>query len=231
MTSRNGIFNSITYRPNAPGSSNSPGVTFSSAADGPAHPNLSFFGVSDYYNNIRNDWRKTEATASKAPVQGSSSSTSSPVASGSQLASAGVSSGLSTISGPVGMAAYVSQQVGQGINSIQSANTTAQIAKDYAANSQAHGVNVGRNSDLIKQQQEAIRDKAFQGGSIGSLFGPIGALIGHAIGGLHESNPTLLNTAVSPGGQFNPSDTRVANSASSAAPSGISTLQDNVTNN
>lgn len=226
----NAIFNSISFRPNQSGSSNSPGVNFNPTVDGPANPNLNFFGVSDYYNNLRTDWTKIEAKSSENALKGASPSNVQSTA-GSQLASAGVSSGLSTISGPVGLAAYISQQVGQGINSIQSAETGKQIQQDYAKNIQAHGVNVQQGADLVRGQQEAIREKAFQGGSIGSLFGPIGALIGHAIGGLHESNPDLLKTAVSSSGQINPYDTRISASASTAAPSGISTLIDNVTGN
>nr|WAL01501.1 hypothetical protein [Electric ant polycipivirus 2] len=223
--SRNAIFNSISFRPTTAGSSNSPGVSFAPSIDGPAQPNMSFFGVSDFYNSVRSDWNKTEAKVAANAIKGSPSSA---ISTGSAAASAGVSTGLSAASAPLGMAAYVSQQIGQGITQIQSANTEQTIQDDYAKNQQAHGTNVGVNSNIIRSQAEAVRGRAEAGGMIGSLFGPIGALIGHAVGGAVSSNPDLLKTAVGTFGQVNPSDTGIANSASLAAPSGVSTLQDNV---
>lgn len=246
----------ISFAPSNSGSSNSPGVEFSAMSDGPADPLLNFFPLQNSYSNFVSGGTQSGTFGGRSFPQGSSSAAMAqsrvpPTANlgkaiGSEFAarqgivtpmaqnlanSAATSSGLSTISGPVGMAAFISQQLGQGINAIQTANTTKTIESDYAKNLQQHGTNVGLNSQIVKGQQEAIRDKAFQGGSVGSLFGPIGALIGHAIGGISQSNPDLFKTAVSSGGQFNPSDTRVSQSASTAAPSGISTLQDNVTGN
>lgn len=217
--SRNAIFQSFTFRPDSATTSNSPGVSFLNSSDGPPQPNLSFFGTSDFYSSLSKDFSTTSAKLQ----QNSSSMLSSAAPSAPRAVGSG-------ISGTAGMAAIATQQLGQGIGQVMTANTENQIQKDFAQNQQSHGVNVGLNSSLIRENAETIKGSMNAGANVGALFGPIGALIGHAIGGISQSNPDLLKTAVTTGGQFNPSDTGIANSASTRGITGNSTLVDNVGN-
>lgn len=141
-----------------------------------------------------------------------------------------VSAGESIAEGsnPVGLALIVNQQLGQAVNSTMTQGTEQQITSDMVHNSQQNGLNVGLNSQLIRSTQEQTRSNQDLGGTIGSLFGPLGALIGHAIAGTVQPSPNLLNTANSFGGALNPSDTNVVDSASTASLSGQSNLVDNV---
>nr|WPV63630.1 MAG: hypothetical protein [Wufeng shrew polycipivirus 5] len=140
----------------------------------------------------------------------------------------GTSLATSAISGPVAAAAAISQAVGEGINSIQTGQMNTQISKDYARNATQHAPNADLNANLIKSQQENTRNYAAAGGSIGALFGPVGALIGHAIGSSTSNSKIDLNTTSSFGGRINASDSGIAASASTSAPTNQNLQQDNV---
>lgn len=215
--SRNALFSPYSFKPDSPGSSNSPGVTFSRMADGPSNPNLSFFGTSSFYSDLSKTFNVSTSQAST----NSARMLSQPAPAAPRAPAAG-------ISGAAGLAAVTAQQLGQGIGGVMTANTEAQIQKDYATNAQSHGIGTAINSSLIRENAESIKGSQSAGANIGSLFGPVGALIGHALGGVAPSNPNLLNTASSVSGQFNPSDTGVAAAASTRGATGVSNLVDNV---
>ncbi|ASK12209.1 hypothetical protein [Lasius niger virus 1] len=141
------------------------------------------------------------------------------IAEGAEIASAGT---------PWGLAALINQQVGQSVNSAITTGQENISSQDYMSNINQHGVNVGLNASLIQNQQQQTIKAGSAGGGIGSIFGPLGALIGHAVAGTVQANPDLFNTAASSSGWINPTDTTAANSASAAAPTGDSTMQDNV---
>lgn len=141
-----------------------------------------------------------------------------------------VSSGEAIAEGsnPVGLALLVNQQLGSAVNNTMNQGTEQQITKDMIINSQQNGLNVGLNTQLVRAAQEQTRSNQDLGGTIGSLFGPLGALIGHAIAGVVQPDANLLNTANSFQGAVNPSDTGVVASASTASLTGQSNLVDNV---
>lgn len=217
--------------------SNTSGVTFSSAVNGPTTPSLSF---------LQPDFRAQEVQAILSGRQGTSTVPQNKLPNAGMVKDTGIrmsnavktavpatagaiSSAGAMISGPASMAAYVSQQIGQSIAAAQSTATENQIQSDFGSNVKQHGVNVGLNAEIIRNAGEANRNRAETYGTIGSLFGPIGALIGHAIGSSMNYTPDL-NTAASFSGNVNPTDNRVANSASTVAPSGQSNMIDNVSN-
>nr|WPV03045.1 hypothetical protein [buhirugu virus 17] len=129
---------------------------------------------------------------------------------------------------PWGLAAIINQQIGQGVNSILTSQSQNVSSQDYMQNINQHGVNVGLNASLIQNQQEQTIRNQQSYGNFGSILGPVGTLIGHAIAGTVQANPSIFNTAASSSGWINPTDTVAANSASSATQSGQSTMIDNV---
>lgn len=130
--------------------------------------------------------------------------------------------------GPWGLAAIVSQQVGQATSSAIVSGLQNQSQSDYVQNLNQHGLNVGLNADIIRANQEnTIRDQQ-TGGLIGSFFGPIGALIGHAVAGYASANPGALNTAGSFNGWVNPQQSNIVASQSTAGDPGTNTQVDNV---
>lgn len=150
------------------------------------------------------------------------------VATTAKTVGAGATTALSFASGPAGAIAAAAQAIGEGVNQIQTSQTNTQISKDYSHNISQNGVNVGLNADLIRTSQQNTNNYASAGGSIGALFGPLGALAGHAIGSALSNSDINLRTASSFAGKINPSDTGIATSASTAGASGVSTMQDNV---
>lgn len=125
---------------------------------------------------------------------------------------------------PLGIAALINQQVGQGLNQALTASMQNTQSQDYIQNIQQHGVNVQLNADLIKSAEQQTIDAKTAGGNLASLFGPLGTIIGRAAAGTVQQNSNFLNTDASFSGWVNPSDTGIANSASTADPSGQSDM-------
>ncbi|UHR49691.1 MAG: hypothetical protein GuPV2_gp2 [Guiyang polycipivirus 2] len=125
---------------------------------------------------------------------------------------------------PFGIAAIVAQQLGSGLNQALNTSLTNQQSQDYLSNINQHGVNVSLNADLIKNAEQQDIDSKSAGGSIGSIVGPLGTLIGRSIAGDVQQAPGYLNTAGSFSGWVNPTDTSISQSASTASPSGDSTM-------
>lgn len=170
---------------------------------------------------IRNLWSAQQSTQATA----SSLKTATNVGRG---VAAGGTAALSFASGPAGAIAAAMQALGEGVNAIQTSQTNTQISKDYAHNMSQNGVNTGIQAELMRTSQQNTNNYASAGGSIGALFGPLGALAGHAIGSALSNSSVDFRTANSFGGKTNPSDTGISASASTAGASGNSTLVDNV---
>lgn len=197
-------------------------VTFSKGAQGPFAKGVTFGAPTQLQSGIRDIWAKQEAQLAR------NSNTLRNVGTVARGTGVGATIGASAISGPAAALGAISQAVGEGVNSIQNSNISNQISKDYSQNIRQHGVNVGLNSDLIKLSQENTRNYASAGGSIGALFGPIGALVGHAIGSSVSNTSLNLNTAASFKGMIDPTDSRVAQASTTNSFSGTSNLIDNV---
>lgn len=211
-----------------------------------ANPNnLSFFGTSSFYSGVNSDWNRIERTVSENAAAQEGTQLTSTLSENSRLGlgfqselalpetmveSSEVESGIAegeVVAGasvPWLAAAMINQQLGEATNQTMTAKTNESITNDYSQNLAQHGLNVGLNSAIIRDQQESINQSANAGGSFGALFGPIGALIGHAVAGTVAANPSLLNTANSFGGMYNPSDTNAVASATTADLSGESNL-------
>lgn len=139
-----------------------------------------------------------------------------------------VGEGVAEASNPVGLALLVNQQLGSAVNQTINQGYEQQITKDQTQNAQAHGLNVGLNSALVRANQEQTLSNQNLGGTIGSLFGPLGALIGHAIAGTVPAQSNYLNTATSFGGNINPSLDSVVNAQTTEQQSSTSQISDNV---
>jgi hypothetical protein len=135
---------------------------------------------------------------------------------------------IASASTPWTLAAIVNQQLGEVTSKAMTTGLQNQSASDYAQNIQQHGLNVGLNAGIIQSQQEnTIRNQEL-GGSIGSFFGPIGALIGHAVAGYASVNQDQLKTAGSFDGMVNPQQSGIVASQTTAGDQGQQTQVDNV---
>lgn len=135
---------------------------------------------------------------------------------------------IASASTPWTLAAIVNQQLGEVTSRAITSGLQNQSSTDYAQNMQQHGLNVGLNASIIQsQQQNTIRNQEI-GGSIGSFFGPIGALIGHAVAGYASVNQDQLKTAGSFEGMINPLQSGIVASQSTAGDLGQQTQVDNV---
>lgn len=180
---------------------------------GPADP----WGLTNTGNNIIDD----DAIASEAEISESVEAAEevTGIAEGAEIASSGT---------PWGFAAIVNQQIGQATSQAISTGMKNQSVADYANNTTSHGLNVGLNASLIQDRQASTIRQQELGGTIGSFFGPVGALIGHAVAGYASVNPQFLDTASSFQGWINPQQTGIVASQSTAGNLGTSTQIDNV---
>lgn len=129
---------------------------------------------------------------------------------------------------PWGLAAIVNQQLGQATSQAITKGLQNQSTSDYASNINSHGLNVGLNASIIQSQQENTIRNQETGGLIGSFFGPIGALIGHAVAGYASQNMDQLKTAGSFDGMINPQQQNIVSSMTTTGDPGIQTQVDNV---
>nr|UMO75670.1 MAG: hypothetical protein [Polycipiviridae sp.] len=133
--------------------------------------------------------------------------------------------------GPIAIAAQVSQQVGQGIGSSLKANDESKMMKDYAANSKVASVGNTQNAALIRNAQQDTINKNYNAAMIGSLFGPLGALAGHFVSSLVNTQDRPVFEANSFQGGVDPTDSGINGAQSTAAPSGRSEMQDSINGN
>lgn len=131
-------------------------------------------------------------------------------------------------SNPVGLALLVNQQLGSAVNDTINQSFEQQITRDQTQNSQAHGLNVALNTQLVRANQQQTLSNQNLGGTIGSLFGPLGALIGHAIAGTVPAQSNFLDTATSFQGNVNPSLDSIVNAQTTEQQSSTSQISDNV---
>lgn len=214
-----------TYKPaaQARGTSSGKGVTFSKMADGPRTFGLQFGSTPPGLSKLWSMQETKIAENAARMTQNTAKNVQAGVAAGK-----GVTATVGSMAGPVGMAAAVSQQIGSGINDAMSASENAQSKSDLIHNLNTSSLDAGGHASIIHNSQQADITSRNTAGAIGSLFGPIGALVGHAVGGI-KFDSSLLNTTGSLSGRVNGSDLGVAAAHSSAAQSGSSDLQNNVT--
>lgn len=210
--------------------------------------NLTFFDSSNFYTSnqasgivLREESIDSESVVSQASsdVKGSgieSIATELPEYSG--IAEVGeaedaveaieAGSSVAESSTPIGLALLVNQQLGQAVTNTQTSAAEQKITSDFVQNSQQHGLNVGLNASLIQSEQMNTLHNQEIGGNIGSLFGPLGALIGHAVAGVVDANPSNLFTGNSFQGVSNTTDSNVVASQTTASLSGNSVMENNV---
>lgn len=129
---------------------------------------------------------------------------------------------------PWGLAAIVAQQAGSVVSSSIVSGLQNQQTSDFAQNIQQHGLSTTLNANIIHSQQENTIRNQEVGGQIGSFFGPIGALIGHAVAGYASANSQQLATAGSFQGWVNPQQSNIVASAQTSDDNGTNTQIDNV---
>nr|QWY81624.1 MAG: hypothetical protein [Polycipiviridae sp. XZN141292] len=208
--------------------------------DMPNPLNISFFGSSDPYSTYTSQQGGVEqsmATNSMRETPSIGDSGDSPVIGEeigedtvAELSEAGSVAALGE-TGPIGLAVLANQQIGQAVASSLEASQKDVVAQDYSANLGQHGLNVDMNAGLIRNNQEATIQSQASAAFAGSMFGPLGALIGHAIGGVMPADPTSFLTASSFNGSIDPSDTGIVASETTMATTGQSTMQDDITSN
>nr|AXL96891.1 hypothetical protein [Solenopsis invicta virus 2] len=132
------------------------------------------------------------------------------------------------VSTPWTLLAIANQQLGQAVSTAHVSGLQQQSSADYTANMQSHGLNVGLNADLIREQQSQTISRQQAGGSIGSLLGPLGTLIGQAIAGYNSVNQEDLKTAASFNGYINPQMSNIVASQTTSGDAGQATQVDNV---
>lgn len=131
---------------------------------------------------------------------------------------------------PWGLAAIVAQQLGNVTSNAITSGLQNQSIQDFNQNIQQHGLSTSLNAEIIRSQQEnTIRNQNI-GGQFGSFFGPLGALIGHAIAGYSSANSSQLETAGSFQGWVNPQQSNIVASAQTSSDNGVNTQVDNVDN-
>lgn len=164
---------------------------------------------------------KTQAISSPLDTATSIGKTTSAVASAGAMAT-----GFT----PIALAMQVSQAIGEGIQA--SLNTSAQntIGRDYQSNLQSWSIggNKAAESTNVMQQQQLA--SANSGAAFGSIFGPVGALVGWWAGMQSSSAPSAYNAyqVGSFGGGVSASDSGVAPSVNSDAITGNSTMENNL---
>ncbi|UXD80044.1 hypothetical protein [Linepithema humile polycipivirus 2] len=171
-----------------------------------------------------------------SPLNSLTSSNASPFAQSALGASKGIQSlgapaatkAAGAAAGPVSMAAQLAQDTGKAIGQGLEARDNARSAADFAHNSAQYSVASRQNATAIRAHQQSSIANNATGAMIGSLFGPVGALAGHfAASLLNDNNRTVFN-ANSFNGGVDPTDRGIAQSGSTAAPSGNSVMRDTI---
>lgn len=134
----------------------------------------------------------------------------------------------SIASGPIGLAAQVSQGIGEAIGSSLRNRDEGISQKDYEFNSQQYSVGNQQNANAIRQSQKVSIDNRANAAGIGSLFGPIGALAGYFASSLLADSQRGVFNVNSFAGSVDPTDSSIAKTQSTANPSGESIMRDQV---
>lgn len=122
---------------------------------------------------------------------------------------------------PVSQIVQVERENTKNAQGIKNAHDQEQINMDYERNSMQKGIHASQQADMIKSQQQTQSNLENAYGAAGSIFGPVGAIIGNLIGNA-QSNKTdpYMKTAYSNQGKVNPQDTGVVNTSSSMGTTG-----------
>lgn len=140
----------------------------------------------------------------------------------------GASKAASSAAGPIGLAAQVSQALGEAVGSQLNVRDQGISQQDYQHNIQQYSVANSQNAKAIAgAQANAIANRS-SAASIGSLFGPIGALAGYYGAKLTESGERGKVEVNSFAGGVDPTDSGIARSSSTANPSGKSDFKDSI---
>lgn len=130
----------------------------------------------------------------------------------------------------IGLAAILNQQLGQATTSALQAGVNSQINSDFVKNSLQQGIGAVEQANIIKGEEEINSNKISSISQIGSIIGPLGSLLGQAIGQsiYQPGNSYNLNTANSFNGMINPQDTGVVQSLNTDAATGDTQQVENV---
>lgn len=125
-------------------------------------------------------------------------------------------------SGGAGLVLMAGQMAASGINSYLNSSINSGITSQYQKNIQSPGLNSGLNAALIAQHNQANKDLIDAGGTIGSLFGPLGTLAGRQIASSFTSDIPMstLDTAYSAYGRIDPQSDGINSTQSSVNASG-----------
>lgn len=132
---------------------------------------------------------------------------------------------------PVAAAAQAAQQIGQGIGSTFKVNDESKANQDFVKNSQVASVGNSANASLIRNVQQDTINKNYNAAMIGSLFGPLGALAGHFVSSLANSQETPTLNVGSFGQGVDPADSGINRSLNTTAATGKSEMTDSINGN
>lgn len=145
---------------------------------------------------------------------------------------AGVAKGASGVAsaaaGPIGLAAQVSQSIGEAIGSTLTARDQGIASKDTEHNRQQYSIANSQNTRAIADAQNNTINNRSNGAAIGSLFGPIGALAGYFAASLMSDQNRGVFHANSFEGAIDPTDSGIAASHSTALASGQTNFKDSI---
>lgn len=122
---------------------------------------------------------------------------------------------------PVSQIVQVERENTKNAQGVKNAHDQEQINMDYERNSMQKGIHAQQQADMIKSQQQTQSNLENAYGAAGSIFGPVGAIIGNLIGNsqANKSDP-YMKTAYSNQGKVNPQDTGIVNTSSSMGATG-----------
>lgn len=122
---------------------------------------------------------------------------------------------------PVSQLVEIERENTKNAQGIKNAHDQEQIGMDYERNSMQKGIHAQQQADLIKTQQTNQSNLENAYGAAGSIFGPVGAIVGNLIGNhmANKSDP-YMKTAYSNQGKVNPQDVGVVNTNSSLGATG-----------
>lgn len=122
---------------------------------------------------------------------------------------------------PVSQLVEVERENTKNAQGIKNAHDQEQINMDYQKNSMQKGIHAQQQAEMIKSQQQTQSNLENAYGAAGSIFGPVGAIIGNLIGNSQANkSDAYMKTAYSNQGKVNPQDTGVANTNSSLGATG-----------
>lgn len=122
---------------------------------------------------------------------------------------------------PVSQLVEIERENTKNAQNIKNAHDQEQIGMDYEKNSMQKGIHAQQQADIIRTQQQNQSNLESAYGAAGSIFGPVGAIVGNLIGKAqaNKSDP-YMKTAYSNQGKVNPQDTGVVNTSSSLGTTG-----------